>query len=116
MASQAGPPEHGIPKGAREVAGDKLVPTYYESVLKKSYSDTGKKVKKALFRTIVIGVKTTAIRDRGQAELKYRKDSWRFTANVQNEGIGDQKLLREAIRVGGFLLKAGQACGEWTGE
>lgn len=31
------------------------------------------------------GVKTTAIRERGQAELEYRQDSWKCTADVQNK-------------------------------
>lgn len=99
VASQAGSPEHRISKGASEVIGDKLVLTYCESVLKKSYPTVVKMVMKTL--------KTIAIRERDHTELKYRKDSWRFIASVQNEGVGGLKLLREDIRVGGFLVKAG---------
>ena len=46
VASQAGPSEHRISKGASEVIGDKLVPIYYESVLKKSYPTLVKMVMK----------------------------------------------------------------------
>lgn len=65
----------------------------------KENNDLGlvKMVRKALFRTLVIGEKDLA-------QLLIQQGQWEFIGNEQHEEVSDGKFLKGDIKVGWFLL------------
>lgn len=53
------------------------------------------RVRTTLSRSVAIGVKTMAIRERGQAELENSKDKWRLIAKDQSVGEGSQWMKND---------------------
>ena len=56
--------------------------------LKKYILTLVKTIRKTLFRTIVIGVKTIAAEETDGLKSEYSKDEWGFVADDQSEGGG----------------------------
>lgn len=49
-------------------------------------------IRKTLFRTFAVDVKSIAVGERGRLNSKYRKDSWGLKAKEHREGSVDVKL------------------------
>lgn len=51
--------------------------------------------RKALFRIILMGVKTNTTGERDGLNSEYRKNRWRFIANEKSEGVSGWKITKK---------------------